>query len=692
MATEFNYTREWTDAGAFPLLGFTRNWENPENYPTYEPDETKVRKDMQSLHDEVKDFLNNKLIPRVVAEDATVEAWTYAEEQRALAETGRADAETARVEAEEARAEAEAERNSAEEARALAEQQRVDSTNGIVAQATAQAEKAEEAVVDARAAAASASLSDTHARDAASAAGNECERATEMANRAATSANAAAASATAAASSETEARISEANAEVWAEGGTIQAHTGGMALQDVVPGAKGYAEQAAQSAAEAKQAADKTQGVQPDWNQNDSTAKDYVKNRPGGYYMTREPAITTQTITIAGGTASGIDGTIQSGKDYAVMWGRTTYYCTAYTTSSYPPKKIIGSLGENGFQISQTLTGTTVTVTTNQADGDYAFGFAEVAQIPVAFPEEFLPDSVKAQADWNQNDATQPDYVKNRPGGYTEEVLTSVYTTGDFGITVTSDLSPVAIDFPFSIVGKDYLVRMVTGQGEYTDYRVTSYSGANGPTIGTLGEEPFSICYFPAEDVTYFYAERGSYQFEVFEVSEQVVPIDVKYLPKGLDVLRVVFKLENPDGVYASLNEYFAARAGTNEDLLWPDYYFNGTKLDWTYEFFQELFSTHSADTLGLTARLELRNAENTAAIDSCTLELVTFVGQVSKYANATFKLYNRENDVTVCIKWIHDMNCFSISYVEPPAAMNAERWTFELSDGTVVEKDVVVG
>ena len=23
--------------------------------------------------------------------------------------------------------------------------------------------------------------------------------------------------------------------------------------------------------------------VQPDWNQNDETAKDYVKNRPGGY-------------------------------------------------------------------------------------------------------------------------------------------------------------------------------------------------------------------------------------------------------------------------------------------------------------------------------------------------------------------------------------------------------------------------
>ena len=51
MAEKFEYTREWTDAEAFPLLGFTKSWENPEDYPTIELDETQVRKDMQSLHD-----------------------------------------------------------------------------------------------------------------------------------------------------------------------------------------------------------------------------------------------------------------------------------------------------------------------------------------------------------------------------------------------------------------------------------------------------------------------------------------------------------------------------------------------------------------------------------------------------------------------------------------------------------------
>ena len=37
--------------------------------------------------------------------------------------------------------------------------------------------------------------------------------------------------------------------------------------------------------------------LQPDWAQNDATAKDYVKNRPGGYWKTEEETITVNTAT-----------------------------------------------------------------------------------------------------------------------------------------------------------------------------------------------------------------------------------------------------------------------------------------------------------------------------------------------------------------------------------------------------------
>ena len=48
---------------ALDKLKFTKDWNNPEDFPTIELDETKVRSDMQFLYDEIKKFLNEKLIP-----------------------------------------------------------------------------------------------------------------------------------------------------------------------------------------------------------------------------------------------------------------------------------------------------------------------------------------------------------------------------------------------------------------------------------------------------------------------------------------------------------------------------------------------------------------------------------------------------------------------------------------------------
>lgn len=106
--TKLQYTRAWTNVEDFPHLGFTRNWENPLDYPTYESDETIVRRDMQSLHDEVRDYINGELIPAVVTSNST-----------------------------------EADRAAAEAARQAAEARRVSETEGIVARAAAEANRAQ---------------------------------------------------------------------------------------------------------------------------------------------------------------------------------------------------------------------------------------------------------------------------------------------------------------------------------------------------------------------------------------------------------------------------------------------------------------------------------------------------------------------------------------------------------------------
>lgn len=48
---------------ALDKLTFTKDWTNPNDFPAYEPDESAVRSDMQLLHSEARDFLNDVLIP-----------------------------------------------------------------------------------------------------------------------------------------------------------------------------------------------------------------------------------------------------------------------------------------------------------------------------------------------------------------------------------------------------------------------------------------------------------------------------------------------------------------------------------------------------------------------------------------------------------------------------------------------------
>ena len=49
----------------FKKLSFTKDWNSKTDFPTYEPDEAQVRRDLQCLHDETREFINETLIPEV---------------------------------------------------------------------------------------------------------------------------------------------------------------------------------------------------------------------------------------------------------------------------------------------------------------------------------------------------------------------------------------------------------------------------------------------------------------------------------------------------------------------------------------------------------------------------------------------------------------------------------------------------
>ena len=105
----------------------------------------------------VKTFLNDDLIPTIIADDLTEQARAEAEAERVANEIERVNnenarvlAENGRVSAENARVLAENGRVQAENGRVLAEQARVNETTGVVAQATAQAQNAEAYAVGTR--------------------------------------------------------------------------------------------------------------------------------------------------------------------------------------------------------------------------------------------------------------------------------------------------------------------------------------------------------------------------------------------------------------------------------------------------------------------------------------------------------------------------------------------------------------
>lgn len=349
MSEKFNYTREWTDAEAFPLLGFTRDWNNPDDYPTIEVDEKKVRQDMQSLHDEVKDYLNNELIPRVVAEEATVAAWqaqedahaeaetarVASEQERVNAEQGRVNAENSRANAEQTRVNAEQGRVSAENARVAAEQARADENTGIVVQATTQANAAKQSADNAEAFKVAAETSAT------SAAG---------------SASAAAASATAANASKNAAKASEDNAKYWAE--QAQGASGGdFATRTEAQNYARTAESNANKYTDQKIEAIPTPDVSGQINTHNTSSsahsdiRQLIANKKGAqvYEATigtswaenSDTGVKTQTVSISGVTAAntakvdhssaGVDGTSEG---YATFVEEENQYLT-YITNGY---------------------------------------------------------------------------------------------------------------------------------------------------------------------------------------------------------------------------------------------------------------------------------------------------------------------------------------------------------------------
>ena len=143
-------------------------------------------------------------------------------------------------------------------------------------------------------------------------------------------------------------------------------------------------------------------GVQPDWNQNDETAQDYVKNRPfymGGLVETVLVEESTVSFFDEGGLyttvfPSTFEATV--GETYKVYWDGTAYECTCV---AFNGRLFIGNLfilgdgSDTGepFIIIMIDNGRKIGIATTDTSASHTFSISGIAQEVVKIDEKYLP-------------------------------------------------------------------------------------------------------------------------------------------------------------------------------------------------------------------------------------------------------------------------------------------------------------
>ena len=145
-------------------------------------------------------------------------------------------------------------------------------------------------------------------------------------------------------------------------------------------------------------------GVQPDWNQNDKTAPDYVKNRP---FYTGDPV---ETVLVGESTASfvehngiymaGFQSTFAAtgGETYKVYWDGISYECACVILSNKPRignLSITGDGSDTGEPfIMGVNNGKEITIVTADTSTSHTFSINGLVTEVVKIDEKYLPDQL----------------------------------------------------------------------------------------------------------------------------------------------------------------------------------------------------------------------------------------------------------------------------------------------------------
>lgn len=149
-------------------------------------------------------------------------------------------------------------------------------------------------------------------------------------------------------------------------------------------------------------------GVQPDWNQNDETAADYVKNRP---FYTGDPVETvlveesTATFTEDNGLYSAqVPSTFEVtvGETYKVSWDGTTYECTCVPfneTRAIGNLSIPGAGSDTGEPFIVIIIDSGIVIVTTDTSASHTFSISGMVASVVKIDKKYLPSTIPFMED-----------------------------------------------------------------------------------------------------------------------------------------------------------------------------------------------------------------------------------------------------------------------------------------------------
>lgn len=198
--------------------------------------------------------------------------------------------------------------------------------------------------------------------------------------------------------------------------------------------------------------------IQPDWNQNNETAPDYVKNRP--FYTAIDETVLVEERTVpfadsgqgfyAGQFLLAIEATV--GEIYKVYWDGTVYECTCV---DFNGNNIIGNLSIAGFDsdtgepfVMQVANGKGIMIITADTSASHTFSISRFAQEVVKIDEKYLPSNLATKS---EVESTQKvlDGVFNSVATFTFDKQTSgrdMFVFNAFHFYKISDFNPAPED------------------------------------------------------------------------------------------------------------------------------------------------------------------------------------------------------------------------------------------------------